>query len=142
MSRGSRSGGLPSSGQDAVRRVLEGYPVRLAVLFGSRATGDAVTGSDVDIAVEFERGVPHERRLELFVPLVTDLMAATGQDDVDLTELGDLIPLVGRRATREGQVVVGSPERLGYHRAAFERLAHREPTLRERADRVRRELSE
>lgn len=116
--------------------------MRLAVLFGSQVRGDTVAGSDVDIAIEFERTVPHDRRLELFVPLVTDLMTATERDDVDLAEIGDLNPAVGCRATTEGHVIVGSPERLRYHRGAFERLTEEEPSLRERAERVRRGLSE
>jgi len=104
--------------------------VRLAVLFGSQPAGDTVAEGDVDTAVEFDPGVTHDRRLELFLPLVTDPTTATGLDDVGLADTGELNPLVG------------SPERLRYHRAAFERLAEGEPSLGERADRVGRGLSE
>jgi predicted nucleotidyltransferase len=44
----------------AAAAVLHDAPVRFAYLYGSVARGDAHPGSDVDVAVMFERSVPAE----------------------------------------------------------------------------------
>lgn len=46
-----------------IRSVVERYPVRLAVLYGSLARGTATAASDVDIAVAFDAELSPEERL-------------------------------------------------------------------------------
>jgi predicted nucleotidyltransferase len=125
----------------ALGSVLGDYPVRLAVLFGSGATGELGPGSDVDVAVEFEAGLSRTERNELRFELLSELMAAVGRDEVDLTEIGDFDPVVGREALASCVVLVGSDPRAEYHHEAFERLAAEVPSFRERADRVLAGLS-
>ena len=77
----------------AIRSVLERDPrVRLAVLFGSLATGRERPDSDVDIAVLADRPLSAELKAEW----VGSLAAATGRpvDLVDLRTAGE--PLWGR----------------------------------------------
>jgi len=75
--------------EDAVARLLpvarklkERFGVRRIVLFGSRASGSATGGSDVDIAVE---GLPPERYAEALRALEETL----GAECVDLVEYED-----------------------------------------------------
>ncbi len=59
---------------ETVRTVLRNHPVRLAVLFGSQATGSADGRSDVDLAIELET---HEgKRTDLYMRVLTDLSIA------------------------------------------------------------------
>lgn len=39
---------------EALQQVLQEHPVQLAILFGSHATGESHSRSDIDIAVEFD----------------------------------------------------------------------------------------
>lgn len=122
----------------ALRDALGRHPVRLAVLFGSAATGGTHARSDVDIAVEFEDAV--EDPADAVLPLLADLASALGRNDVDLSLVDDLNPRVGLAAFRDGVLLVGTRERMAVHRERFERavadLERSEPSLRDRFDAV------
>ena len=81
---------------DEIVAVVEEYPVRCAVLFGSRVHGAATASSDVDIAVAFEDGLSSATRLERRIELTTALSKALGIDDVAVTDLDRVRPEVGR----------------------------------------------
>lgn len=65
----------------AVRTVLAGEPVVFAYLFGSRASGAAGPGSDVDITVMLCDFVPEEDRLRL---VLRRLLEQALRQDVDV----------------------------------------------------------
>ncbi len=75
-----------------------------AYLFGSRARGDAVAASDVDVAVLFEQDPP--RTLAgLHLDLADDLTAATGQP-VDLVVLNRAPADLIHRVLRDGVLIL------------------------------------
>jgi predicted nucleotidyltransferase len=121
---------------DRLREALGQHPVRLAVLFGSAASGRTHAASDVDIAIEFEDAVEDEKG-ELLA-LLTDLSIVLDRNDVDVALVSDLKPAVGLAAFSDGILVVGSRERMEIHRERFERETERieadRPSLRERFD--------
>lgn len=79
-----------------LHELLEGRPVELALLFGSRATGRASPDSDVDLAVI----APGEDLLQL----ASDLSAALGLE-VEVVSLDDPPYPLLKRIVREGTVV-------------------------------------
>lgn len=119
---------------DALRAVLEGHPVRLAVLFGSRVRGTATAESDVDLAVEFHEELSDDERHRATLELIVDLMEALGVNDVDVTDLEGVRPTVGASALETGIVVLGDDEHVAELR---ERLDGRR-TVRSHAERMRR----
>ncbi len=75
-----------------------------AYLFGSRARGEAVAGSDVDVAVLFERDPP--RTLAgLHLDLADDLSAAVG-GPVDLVVLNRAPADLIHRVLRDGILIL------------------------------------
>ena len=76
----------------------KGPPLRLAVLFGSQATGSARPGSDFDIAI-----LPLDLELSLGdeLALATSLSAVTGSE-VDLVRLDKDDPLLHREIALHG----------------------------------------
>ena len=81
--------------------VAGGPPLRLAVLFGSRATGKAAAGSDVDIGI-----LPADERMPIGEELAfaSALSAVTGTE-VDLVRLDHAPPLLGCEIARAGVCV-------------------------------------
>jgi predicted nucleotidyltransferase len=115
--------GLDETVADAVRDVLADQPVRLGVLFGSRASGTASSHSDVDIAVEFESDVTDTDRYRARLSLIVSLSQALDTDDLDLIDLETVRPTVGRSALEDCLVLVGDTDRVDDLLAAFERRA-------------------
>lgn len=78
--------------------VASGPPARLVVLFGSRATGKAVAGSDIDIGI-----VPADAQMSIGEELgfASALSAVTGTE-VDLVRLDHAAPLLGREVALSG----------------------------------------
>jgi predicted nucleotidyltransferase len=123
-----------------LRGALRTQPsVRLAVLFGSAATGEDRPDSDVDLLVEHSTG-----DLEQIVELQRHLRADTGQP-VHIVSLEDAkrSPLLLADILREGRVIVdrdGAWQRLGeereqvLRRAAVEEKASRAAAQRAVAD--------
>lgn len=118
--------------QGTVQRVLEAHPIRLGILFGSRARGTAGMHSDIDVAVEFEPSVSdrYQARLTLGVALTK----ALGTDDIDVIDLDDVKPEVGYSALEHGRVLVGESERATELAHRFEQQVSR-PTQAERRER-------
>ncbi len=87
--------------------------IRLAILFGSAATGRATPDSDLDIAIDAGSALPATRKLRI----VTDLAELTGRpiDLVDLHQAGE--PLLGQ-ILRHGRRLLGTDE-------AYAALLHR-----------------
>jgi len=120
---------------DRIRTVLDRYPVRLAVLFGSQVTGVADASSDVDLAVEFEGSIDDPG--ETLLSLLADLSVRLDRNDIDLSLVDDLDPRVGRAAFSHGVLLSGSAERANALRDEFEAAAERresDGSLRERLD--------
>ncbi len=87
-----------------VEEVLRAEPgLRLAILYGSAATGKMRAGSDVDIAVLFDRPLNGEKKMELIARLQTGL-----QRDVDLADLFCLNGTILKQILRKGHVLVQS----------------------------------
>lgn len=118
---------------DRLAKVLNQHPVRLAVLFGSRVKNTRHVDSDVDIAVEFERGTKPE---EALLALLADLASATGGVDVDVAVLSDVEPRIGVSICRNGMLLVGDRDRFESHCQQF-REKYREEEQRPTRDRFR-----
>ncbi|OFZ70479.1 MAG: DNA polymerase III subunit beta [Betaproteobacteria bacterium RBG_16_58_11] len=92
---------------ESIRTVLVRHPeIRLAILFGSMATGRASRDSDVDLALAMERPLKVDEKMAL----MAELAEATGRpiDLIDLHAVGE--PLLGQIVKR-GQRVLGTDER-------------------------------
>jgi len=91
----------------AIRAVLARHSeIRLAILFGSMATGHVSRDSDIDLAVSAERPLKADEKMAL----MAELAEATGRpiDLIDLHAVG--APLLGQIIKR-GQRVWGTDER-------------------------------
>jgi uncharacterized protein len=94
---------------DRIRRVLlDGPPLQLALLFGSRARGAARPGSDIDVAI-----LPVDTALSMRDEnlLVTNLERATGAP-IDLVRLDHATLALRWRIARDGVVLVSNPPHL------------------------------
>lgn len=97
---------------DQIRSVLEEYPVRLALVFGSHARQEASERSDIDIAVEFDDAPSGGSRYnELLLGLGADLEMALSRS-VDVLDLHRVDPSLGRQILEDGIVLLGSRDRL------------------------------
>jgi predicted nucleotidyltransferase len=84
---------------DRLRAALAGGPpLRLAILFGSRATGHAREGSDIDIGI-----LPVDPQLSLNEELLlASTLSAAVSAEVDVVRLDDDAPLLGAEVARDG----------------------------------------
>ncbi|MFP8890781.1 type VII toxin-antitoxin system MntA family adenylyltransferase antitoxin [Natrialbaceae archaeon A-CW2] len=89
--------------------VLERYPVRLAILFGSTVHGTATDQSDIDIAVAFESDLGPDKRLEQRISLIVSLTDALGTDAIDVADLEAIHPGIGLAALENGYVIIENP---------------------------------
>jgi predicted nucleotidyltransferase len=97
---------IPADVREEVVTRLREAPVTLAVLFGSHATGDATTGSDIDIAVAYDTDDPTETHFSL----VADLTQIFGRDDIDVVRLHSVDPRIAVDALTHGEILVGSAD--------------------------------
>jgi predicted nucleotidyltransferase len=96
--------GMPDASLDVLRSVLARHEgLRLAVLFGSLARGEASAVSDLDVAVAMDAPLDLARKMSL----IEDLALAFGRpvDLVDLRSAGE--PLLGQ-ILRHGVRLLGS----------------------------------
>lgn len=108
-----------------VRRAVDGQPVRVVWLFGSRARGTPSTASDTDLAVLLDPGTPADQWLDLRLRLLGRLEdAGTPQPDVVLVDEAPLS--LQARVAAEGQVVFSADE--------ARRIAWTSRVFREHAD--------
>ena len=82
-----------------IAEVCRRHPsLRLAVVFGSRARGDATAGSDWDVAYLADEPLDRDA-------LLSDLVRTLDTDRVDLVDLERAGGLVRFRAARDGRAV-------------------------------------
>jgi predicted nucleotidyltransferase len=109
--------------------------IGLAMLFGSRARGDARTGSDWDLAVWSDGEPTAAERLEW----ASELAAAAGAEVQIVVVTPALDPVLGMQIAREGRVLVeASPGRAISERV---RLWHLYQDSQPFLARARRELA-
>lgn len=92
---------------EAVRECLCSFPVSLAVLFGSRATGTENALSDLDIAVRFDNTVSSEEKPHLFDTLIAEIIETTGVDAIDLVDLELVGADLGYEILTQGTLLLG-----------------------------------
>ena len=105
---------------DSIRAVLEGYPIRGAILFGSRVRGQTHAQSDVDIAVAFAEELSKTERLDRRVELTAALARELGTDAVDVADLDSIRPGIGADAIKTGYRLVGTEELFQRYVTEFE----------------------
>lgn len=86
--------------QAKLKNLAHRYGIELAILFGSRARGDARQGSDLDVGVLFARA-PSPRQLDALEARLLDLL----KDDLHLVSLNFVNPELRRAAEREGTIL-------------------------------------
>lgn len=129
----SEPGGvIRSAVRDEVVARLREAPVSLAVLFGSHATADVTTGSDIDIAVAYDTDDVTETHLSL----VADLTRILGRDDVDVVRLHSVDPRIAVDALTHGEILVGTADDATQLREEFEEAR------REREKQVRTRIAD
>jgi len=116
-----------------------GPDLRLAVLFGSQATGDANAASDVDLAVVFAQAVTLASELDLQIALED----AVGRG-VDLVRLDEASTLLRWQVACHGIPIVsaGEHEWPRFRARAASEYADFRPALEAAAERFRRRLLE
>lgn len=124
---GQSASDLPSEVREAVITRLEEAPVSLALLFGSYATGHATTGSDVDIAVEYDETL--EDVTDTHLSLVADLTRILGRDDLDVVRLTSVDPRIAVEALEYGQLLVGTAEEATQLRTRLEAARQKQDEL-------------
>ena len=109
---------------EVLRELACKHGLRLLILHGSRARGDAHPGSDLDLAL---RGGPD---LDL-AAFTTDVMMALRRDDVDVVDLDRAGGLLRYRIAREGQVIHDPDDEMDAFRLSAIRFwFDAEPVLR------------
>ena len=84
------------------KKVLSEEPgLKLAILYGSAATGKMRADSDVDIALLLDRPLGAERKMELISRLESEL-----RRDVDLVDLFSLSGTILKQVLRRGRVLI------------------------------------
>ncbi|WP_197409670.1 type VII toxin-antitoxin system MntA family adenylyltransferase antitoxin, partial [Haloferax profundi] len=93
---------------ETIQAILREHSVRLAILFGSHASGKTHPTSDIDIAVELDE-VQHDDSAynDAFFGLSADLSENLGTDDVDLVDVHTLTPRVAKSVFDDGILLVG-----------------------------------
>ena len=98
---------LPTDVRERLQRRLDAAPVRLALVFGSYATGEATATSDIDIAVAY---TPDAETTDAHLSLVADLSRILGRDDIDVVRLTAVDPRIAVEALDHGDRLVGTSE--------------------------------
>ena len=75
--------------------------IKLAIVYGSAATGTMRKGSDVDIAVLFDHPLDAAEKIELKAVIEQTLLR-----DVDLVDLSELSGTILKQVLCKGQVVI------------------------------------
>jgi len=92
---------------ESIHAVLTRHPeIRLAILFGSMATGHAARDSDVDLAVARERALAADEKMVL----MSELAEATGRA-IDLIDLHSVGTLLLGQIVKRGRRLLGTDER-------------------------------
>lgn len=119
---------------DDLRERLEDQPVRLAVLFGSHATGETHTHSDVDLAIELDGLRPGDDGYnDALFGVIATASETLDTDDVDVVDVHTLSPRFAHAVFETAVLVYGSRERL---ETLAETIPTAEPTVEEARKRV------
>lgn len=94
-----------------LRACLTTFPVSVAVLFGSTATGTDTPLSDVDVAVVVDRSVDRHRT-RLLDEIRASLMETTGRDAIDLVDLDAVGPALGYEILSSGDLLLGNEDEV------------------------------
>lgn len=109
-----------------------------SIRFGSLLSlgrGDAHATSDVDLAVEFDDPISEQEYADARLGLIADLTSALGQNVVDVADLKDMKPAIGKSALEHGTVVVGSQDQADRYLEQFtQAVSTSNRTRRERFD--------
>lgn len=125
----------PTFDLDVLTDVLQDHPIRLAVLFGSTATGETHPGSDVDLAVEFDGCHPPDPEYnEVFLGLSAELSEALGTDSIDLVDLHAASPELVSAVFEYGILLLGDQTRAEKLRRRLSRADEETRSPRERLD--------
>lgn len=98
---------LPVDVRERLGGRLNAAPVRLALVFGSYATGEATATSDIDIAVAYAADADIT---DAHLSLVADLSRILGRDDIDVVRLTAVGPRIAVEALEHGHRLVGTAE--------------------------------
>jgi predicted nucleotidyltransferase len=90
-------------------RTADKYGIRLALLFGSRVSGGAHDGSDVDVAVLLRSP---DLSASLYAELYHELQQALPDRDLDLSLLNRADPLFLKKITESCQLLYGDARDL------------------------------
>lgn len=128
---------------ERIRTILSEYPVRVALLFGSHAKGQAHSGSDIDIAVSFDGLKPgNEGYNETFFALSAELSEALETDDIDLVDVYVLSPSMRQSVFDTGTVLVGSEAEMQAIQDDLQSEDSPDDSPRERVDAAIRRIDE
>lgn len=94
-----------------LRACLTTFPISVAVLFGSTATGTDTPLSDVDVAVVVDRSVDRHRT-RLLDEIRASLMETTGRDAIDLVDLDAVGPALGYEILSSGDLLLGNEDEV------------------------------
>ncbi|WP_424014127.1 type VII toxin-antitoxin system MntA family adenylyltransferase antitoxin [Halorubrum xinjiangense] len=118
-----------------VQAVLREHPVRLAILFGSHATGTTHDASDIDLAVEFDEHEPADRGYnEVFLGLSVDLSDELNTDDVDLVDLNTVSQPLATAIFENGILLVGNSDHVAELRRELTASGNDQQTPRDRLE--------
>jgi len=111
--------------QAALDAVARQHGLALVIRFGSTVTGQTHAGSDVDLAVMYDR-LPSRADAEL--ALIADLQALDGGRAVDLVVLNRADPLLLHQVATHAVLEYGTPQRFdAFLRYAFKRYQDHRP---------------
>jgi predicted nucleotidyltransferase len=128
---------------DVLRSTLAAYPIRLAILFGSHATGTSHQTSDIDVAVEFDGLEPGDEDFnEVFFGLSADLSEIVGTDDIDLVDVHMLPSTLIRTVFDDGILLIGTETYAETRREQLLAAADPEQSPQERLDEAIRKIDE
>jgi predicted nucleotidyltransferase len=134
---------LTSIEYDALQRVLSEHPVRFAIVFGSQVRGETHPTSDVDLAVAFDDSISEQEYADARLGLIADLTSALGQNAVDVADLNDMKPAVGKSALEHGVVLIGSRDQADRYLEQFtQATSTSNRTRRERFDNLLTQIEE
>jgi len=96
----------------ALRRGLADGPVSIVICFGSQASDDRHSRSDIDIAVEFEEIRPGaDDYNDAYFGVLRTLESILETDDTDLVDVHSASPGLARSIFENGVLVYGEPDR-------------------------------
>ncbi|MEF8786195.1 MAG: nucleotidyltransferase domain-containing protein [Haloarculaceae archaeon] len=98
---------------DTLQQLFEEQQVRLAICFGSYASGRTHSQSDIDLALEFEDVRPGDDSYnDTFFRVYEAVSTALETDDVDLLDIHSLSGSLAQTVLTDGILIYGNAERV------------------------------